>query len=517
MPIDVIDLFAGPGGLGEGFSRLDEGRTFKIAVSAEMEPSAHKTLTLRSFYRHALREGDKRALDAYYAYCNSEAAPHPSVGSNPLWQAAVAEAQLLTLGEAASNSRLDAILEEKKLDGDNTVVIGGPPCQAYSLVGRARNRGKKDYVAADDHRHFLYKEYLRILAITRPAVFVMENVKGILTSRVGGELIFHDILEDLSNPEKAMGHKTGSPYIVYSMSTETLYKSGMDFSEIDPTNFIVRSENYGIPQARHRVILLGVREPFAPIAHPLLATHSHRNVRFALKDLPKLRSRLSKDDSPAAWYSSVRRLGTALANDACRHDDVLEYPLRDNAMRLATDLPTGAERMPRKAFRDTEDHYLNWVRDGRLDVWLQHEARSHMASDLARYFYAATFTTVNGRSPKGHADFSLAGLEPAHKNWRSGKFVDRFRVQQSDRPSSTVTSHIAKDGHYFIHFDPIQCRSLTVREAARLQTFPDNYFFQGNRTEQYHQVGNAVPPLLAREIASICKILLMFPRQQVTV
>ena len=173
--------------------------------------------------------------------------------------------------------------------------------------------------------------------------------------------------------------------------------------------------------------------------------------------------------------------------------------------------------MPRKAFRDTEDHYLNWVRDGRLDVWLQHEARSHMASDLARYFYAATFTTVNGRSPKGHADFSLAGLAPAHKNWRSGKFVDRFRVQQSDRPSSTVTSHIAKDGHYFIHFDPIQCRSLTVREAARLQTFPDNYFFQGNRTEQYHQVGNAVPPLLAREIASICKTLLMFPRQQVAV
>ena len=513
MPIDVIDLFAGPGGLGEGFSRLDEGRKFKIAVSAEMEPSAHKTLTLRSFYRHALREGDKRALDAYYAYCNSGAAPHPSVGSNLLWQAAVAEAQLLTLGEAPSNSRLDAILEEKKLDGDNTVLIGGPPCQAYSLVGRARNRGKKNYVPADDHRHFLYKEYLRILAISRPAVFIMENVKGILSSRMGGELIFHDILEDLTNPAKAMGHKTGAPYIVYSMSTETLYKSGMDLSEIDPANFILKSENYGIPQARHRVILLGIREPFAPATHPLLATHNRRDVRFALKDLPKLRSRLSKDDSPDAWYRTVRRLSTALADDACLKGNDLANQLRSNAGQLAINLPTGGVRLEKKALRQTEDSYLRWVRDDRLDVWLQHEVKSHMASDLARYFYAATFTKVNGRSPKGHADFSLAGLAPAHKNWRSGMFVDRFRVQQSDRPGSTVTSHIAKDGHYFIHYDPAQCRSLTVREAARLQTFPDNYFFQGNRTQQYHQVGNAVPPLLAREIASICSALPIFSQR----
>lgn len=128
-----------------------------------------------------------------------------------------------------------------------------------------------------------------------------------------------------------------------------------------------------------------------------------------------------------------------------------------------------------------------------------------MRSDLHRYLFASSFAATNGRSVQID-DFPKA-LLPAHKNVHDGReqdhFSDRFRVQLSDRPSTTITSHISKDGHYFIHYDPAQCRSLTVREAARLQTFPDSYKFEGNRTSQYHQVGNAVPPLLSMQVAEI--------------
>ena len=146
-----------------------------------------------------------------------------------------------------------------------------------------------------------------------------------------------------------------------------------------------------------------------------------------------------------------------------------------------------------------------YVRDSHNTSVLNHEPRSHMASDLVRYLFCSSFGKAHGRSPK-LGDFP-AELLPDHKNLLQGTaaapFTDRFRVQLADHPSSTVTSHISKDGHYYIHHDPSQCRSLSVREAARLQTFPDDYLFEGNRTQQYHQVGNAVPPWLAKQIAEI--------------
>lgn len=506
----MIDLFAGPGGLGEGFSALDNGAKFSIGLSAEMEVNAHRTLTLRSAFRHARRQDDAKALRAYYNFCNSGEAPHPSISMEAAWQLASDEAHLVTLGSPAGNRRIYESIEAQKLTGENVVVIGGPPCQAYSLVGRARNKGIKGYVAEDDHRHYLYKQYLRILDRAKPAAFVMENVKGILSSQVGGRRVFEDILTDLVNPSKAVGAGSGVRYTIHALTTHTHFEEGMDPSEIDAHDFVVKAEQFGLPQARHRVILLGVRADRAYDGRHLLNPQPPVSLRTALADLPPLRSRLSKDSDALTWRAKVFRLGVDLAREAERaRDHRMAEELFRACSQIGHRLGYGSLREPRKPYPSRHDAYHDWVRDpGELSVWLNHEARSHMDGDLGRYFYAAAFAKVHKRSPKGHTEFALKGLAPAHKNWETGKFADRFRVQVGDAPSSTVTSHIAKDGHYFIHPDPAQCRSLTVREAARLQTFPDNYFFQGNRTWQYHQVGNAVPPLLAKQIARVVALCL---------
>ena len=173
-------------------------------------------------------------------------------------------------------------------------------------------------------------------------------------------------------------------------------------------------------------------------------------------------------------------------------------------IRHSVDRGRGGEFMSRD---DININYKRkWFLDPRIEGVCNHTTRGHIVEDLYRYFYAACFAEVKDQSPK-LKNFP-ADLLPAHKNAKraangSPLFVDRFRVQLRDKPATTVTSHISKDGHYYIHYDPTQCRSLTVREAARLQTFPDNYFFCGPRTSQYVQVGNAVPPLLARQIADI--------------
>lgn len=509
MTSQVIDLFAGPGGLGEGFSALNEGKTFSIAVSAEMESSAHKTLTLRSFFRHI--KGDAKALAAYYDFCNSEIAPHPGELFPAAWRHATNEARQLTLGTAAHNAELDIIIDGKKLTQEKTVLIGGPPCQAYSLVGRSRNMGNLGYVAEDDQRHYLYREYLRILNKTRPAVFVMENVKGILSAKVNGKLIFHDILRDLTDPGKALGVRNGIEYTIHSLVMPVKFEPGMNPNSIDVKDFIVHAERYGVPQARHRVILLGVRKDMKYDGKHLLgAVTSPLTVEYALRDTPMLRSKLGGDDSSEKWRDTVVQLGRDLAV-AARESAAPDIAARldDAISSLRGNLKTGALRYKKnKSELLGLGVYQEWVNDDRLEVWLNHETRSHMKSDLGRYLYAAIFTQQHGYSPKGHKEFALTGLAPAHANWETGKFADRFRVQRYKSPSTTVTSHISKDGHYFIHPDPQQCRSLTVREAARLQTFPDNYFFQGNRTQQYHQVGNAVPSLLANQIAQIVEKIL---------
>jgi DNA (cytosine-5)-methyltransferase 1 len=386
------------------------------------------------------------------------------------------------------------------------VLIGGPPCQAYSLVGRSRNRGNADYRPEEDHRHFLYREYLRIIQKYRPAIFVMENVKGILSASINDEQIFHTILGDLVDPDRALGKVSSHPgYRIHSISHDVVFDRTSDVSQIDPQEFVVRAEDYGIPQARHRVILLGIREDFHTTqVKPLTREVARTSVKQALAGLPARRSRLTKQvDSDDSWGAVVRSHFAELAQAAYdQNEQALALAFAKHEKQISSKLQIGSLRAPGYSAVHDGTPLKKWYTDPKLSVWLNHETRGHMSSDLLRYAFASAYAEVNKRSPKGHEQFILLEkLKPEHANWETGKFSDRFRVQLYNTPATTVTSHISKDGHYFIHPDPSQCRSLTVREAARLQTFPDNYFFQGNRTQQYHQVGNAVPPLLARQIA----------------
>lgn len=493
----TVDLFAGPGGLAEGFSAFRDARgqkVFDIAFSVEKEASAFATLRLRSFFRQFAK-----APDAYYDYIAGRISKESLVSAYPEeWQRAELETAMLELGTGEAKEEVDKRLQDIiALAGSNTVVIGGPPCQAYSLVGRARNQGVKGYVASEDHRHFLYREYIRILERLRPAAFVMENVKGILSSKIGGEHIIDQVLADL----RAAGGTDDSYRLVPIVDDDRGRLPG----------HMIRSENFGIPQCRHRVILVGVRRDIAEAWErsgkpwPRLAPAARQaKVAHVLSGMPGLRSGLSKtEDSSSNWrVAAVEAFEVAAA--ACRKDgdwlkDVIAK-LLDYARALKRDDHVPPRSSTRVAPID-DDLLGAWIGDDHLTELPNHASRGHMESDLSRYAFAAAFAEIFGHSPK--ADQFPAGLAPNHKNWDSGKFADRFRVQGWGSPSTTVTSHISKDGHYFIHPDPRQCRSLTVREAARLQTFPDNYFFEGNRTQQFVQVGNAVPPLLANQIAEV--------------
>lgn len=491
-PVQIVDLFSGPGGLGEGFSSSrgsDGSRAYEIAVSIEKDRAAHKTLRLRAF----LRQFDEYPPE-YYSWIAGKRECPDWKGLYPRqWKAAENEALCAELGKPDTAAILsERISATKRLADDRTLLIGGPPCQAYSLAGRSRNAGIRDYRPQDDDRHFLYREYCRVLNELSPAVFVMENVKGMLSSSVEGLAIFEQVVSDLE--------RAGPGYRLVSLSAGL--KSD---ANPGPRDFVIRAEDHGVPQARHRVIIVGIRSDVAGEFTPKL---QRRNalvpVRDTLTGLPRLRSGLSRRDDEHAWYDAVvdamETVGKIIRDYPGDNFSGFLDELDRVEERLLTTSQMGRSSQARKPLsRKLPPELSSFLDDPNLIGVSGHETRGHMPSDLARYLYAACFAKAEGVSPRAHQFPDI--LAPKHKNWKTGKFNDRFRVQVGNAPASTVTSHISKDGHYFIHPDPTQCRSLTVREAARLQTFPDNYHFMGNRTEQFVQVGNAVPPILARQIA----------------
>lgn len=485
--------------MAEGFSALEQGGEFPFDVRLyiEKDPAPLQTLRLRSFF-HQFRATE--GPESYYEYVRGEISYEELAQRHPE-ELGEADRRCLqaTLGDPQCDAEVKHKIKQVTKEAADWVLIGGPPCQAYSTIGRVKNNSLEHYDPDTDGRFELYREYLEIIRSHRPTVFVMENVRGLLSASHRNQFVFEQMLKDLSQPAGAPA-EPDRKYRLYSLVTDTEYASEDTIWKQNPVDFVVKAEKYGVPQARHRVIILGVRDDVGAKPKPL-TPQERVNADAVLGGLPPLRSGLSRYDSPQSWLAAVREM----ENEAWWLE--LEPPMRNRIGKdlASIDVPSAGRGASRFLDVPSAVSYLpEWFEDKRLGGTLNHESRTHRKDDLWRYLFAACFTG-DQRRPLRIGDFP-EGLRPRHRNVENAAdgnydFADRFCVQPKDAPSRTVVSHIRKDGHYYIHYDPTQCRSLTVREAARLQTFPDNYFFEGNRTDQYGQVGNAVPPLLSYQIA----------------
>lgn len=388
-----IDLFAGCGGLSEGFYR----QGFKALAHVEFDAAACETLRTRM--RHY-----------GYKYPEKEVVEHD-----------ITDPEIIGL-------------IEKAVDGRNVdIIIGGPPCQAYSSAGRARDLNGMQ----NDPRNFLFESYVKILDHYMPKIFVFENVSGILTACVKGKSIIKQVLDAL----------------------------GKNYNLIEkPSNMLLNSADYGVPQIRNRVIIIGVRKDIGIKAEDVYAgiirTHcnteatdsnkkglkNYVTVRDAISELPRV--------EPGGGHSS-QEFTYSLSNDFL------------------------------KAIGSPDNHIL-----------LDHICRKHNNDDRERYRTMArehwTFEELLARRQ-----------DLRHENPRL--FGNSYVVQWWDQPSKTIIAHLHKDGNQFIHPDDTQARTITVREAARLQSFPDDFVFCGSRGDQFKQIGNAVPCLFAEAIAKSVK------------
>ncbi len=380
-----IDLFAGCGGLSEGFYR----QGYRALLHLELEDVFCETLKTRM--RH-------------YGYSEEEV------------ENAVLCADITS----------DGVIEEidKRVKEPVDLIIGGPPCQAFSSVGRAQSPDSMN----SDPRNYLFENYLEILNHVKPKMFIFENVKGILSAHPKGVKIFDIIIREMSKTYNIVN---------------------------DPNTILLNAADYGVPQIRERVILIGVRKDIDYIDVRDVYSHIQKTNSDRDTDLPD--------------YVTVG-------------DAILDLPKLNPGEGEEKQIITSA----------ITNDYLLKIRSSDNTVY-NHVARNHNNSDRERY-----------RILSEHKNWQLKdlqGVRPDLVHHDPKHFGNRYTVQEADKPGKTVVAHLYKDGNLFIHPDPEQARTFTVREAARIQSFPDDFFFEGSRTDQFKQVGNAVPPLMAEAFA----------------
>lgn len=388
-----IDLFAGCGGLSEGFYR----QGFKALAHAEIDHWACETLRTRmKFY-------------GYKDY-NREVIEHDITADDIL-------------------ERIDNAVNGRTVD----VIIGGPPCQAYSTAGRVRD-GKK---MASDPRNYLFESYVKILEYYSPKFFVFENVTGLLSAQVKNAPIFPKVLKALGNKYKVIGN---------------------------PEVLVLNTADYGVPQLRKRVIIIGVRKDIDKSAEELYESiiKTHWNPET-----------LSNEKKGKKRFVDVRQAIGDLPSVEPGQDastEEYDYPCNNEFLK----------KIGRSGIHPLKDHI----------------ARKH--NDLDRERFQVMI--------HNHWSFGQLRREmPQYEHEHARVFDNSYVVQWWDLPSKTILAHIHKDGFQFIHPDEEQRRTFTVREAARIQSFPDDFEFKGSRGEKYKQIGNAVPPLFAEALAKSIK------------
>lgn len=404
---NFVELFAGASGLGAGFI----AENFSPVAMVEMDNYCCETIKTRMAYHYLTKKGN---TDIYNSYLSGD------IDKNTLYAKIPKKILNKTIHKEINTTNFEFIkkcilneLKNKKLD----LILGGPPCQAYSIIGKYKKHLKKD-----DRRLHLYKFFASFLKELKPKMFLFENVLGLLS--IDGGRLFELVKREFAEAG-------------YNVNYQVL-----DCSK------------YGVLQQRKRVILVGIRKDL--------------NIDFDFSLIPKV-----KDSYLVAnIFADLQQL------QAGQHSN--KYKKKTN------------NYLKKHGIRNEEDFVTC------------HEARPHNKRDLI--IYKAVVESWNKSQVRLKYNELPENLR-THKNIRS--FLDRFKVVAGNiSHSHTMVSHIAKDGHHYIHPDIKQNRSLTVREAARIQSFPDNYFFEGPRTSQFTQVGNAVPPVLAKALAKQIKAIL---------